>query len=439
MRLLHLTSVYAPQAFGGAERVVQTLAEHQAEEGWTVGVAHLVPQRTPQATLNGVAVLPLAHRNPLWLLDSARYPGPVRKVNKLATIYNVLTARDFAQVLDSFAPDVLHSHSMAELTPWMWAAARRRGIPIVHTLHDYDLLCIRTTLFKDGRRCETPHRSCRLLSAVKRRCHAAIGQVVGVSQAILDVHRGHGLFAHLPAAAQHVIWNPVVASPPAIRPAREGVLTFGFLGRLVPEKGIDILLEACRRLGPGAWQLRIGGRPPADDADLRARAAGLPIVFDGYVNPAAFLREIDMLVAPMTWCEPFGLTVVEALSAGVPVLGSDLGGVGEIIRAVDAALLVPAGDAAALAARMAAIIAAGRGRLAAAPDAAAVRARTDPQAVARAYRGVYALAAGSASRGVAEAGAPVASDRKLSQTALQCSMVRGYTSNGEILATMGLV
>ena len=402
MRLLHLTSLYAPHHFGGAELVVQTLAEIQAQAGMTVGVAHLAPAPVPPSQLNGVDVLPLAHRNPLWIMESGRYSGLVRKLNKVATIFNVLTARDFAGVLDSFAPDILHTHSMAELTPWMWAAAKQRGIPIVHSLHDFDLMCIRTTLFKDGKACQPPHLACRALSYPKQRQHRAIDQVVGVSQTILDVHLEHGLFTHLPATARHVIWNPVNAMTDVVRQRLSGPLIFGFLGRPVPEKGIDVLIEACRQMGPGNWELRVGGRSPVGDSELRARAAGLPITFEGYVQPGDFLGRIDVLVAPAVWSEPFGLTVVEALTAGVPVLGSDLGGVGEIIRAADPSWLVPAGDPAGLAQRLTAIVAAGRqDRSMALPDLAAIRARTEPISVAARYEAVYALVSKTAMRVVA--------------------------------------
>lgn len=391
MRLLHLTSTYAPHVFGGAEKVVQCLAEHQAADGWQVGVTHLVPKPAERHQLNGVDVLPLQHRNPLWLEDSARYPGVIRKINKVATIYNYLTARDFAAVLDSFLPDILHTHSMPELTPMMWAAASRRRIQIVHTLHDFDLMCVRATLFKDGALCSPRHLSCRVMSLPKRISHRHVSQVVGVSQSILDMHRKQGFFQHLPEAAQHVIWNPVQAKPDKMHAPPNGPISFGFLGRLVQEKGIDVLLDACRAMPGGNWQVRIAGRSPTNDADLRRRAEGLPVVFEGFVTPKEFFRKIDVLVVPALWSEPFGLTVIEALLAGVPVIGSDIGGVGEIIRTIDESLLVPAGDAQALAKRMSHIVAAGRENLPALSGITALRDRTRPSSVVQLYRDVYAL------------------------------------------------
>jgi len=391
MRLLHLTSTYEPHVFGGAERVVRRLAEHQAAEGWQVGVTHLVPRPAVHHRLNDVDILPLQHRNPLWLEDSARYPGVVRKVNKVATIFNYRTARDFARVLADFAPDILHTHSMTELTPMMWSAANDRKIPIVHTLHDFDLMCVKATLFKDGIPCSPRHASCRLMSLPKKAPHRHIRQVVGVSQSILQTHLQQGFFSHLPQAARHVIWNPLPSISSEARAVRSGPMTFGFLGRLVQEKGIDILLDACRILPGGDWQLRIAGRSPTDDSALRHRAQGLPVTFEGFVPSAEFFRGIDVLVVPALWSEPFGLTVIEALLAGVCVIGSDIGGVGEILRTIDESLLVPPGDVQALANRMTRCVASGRDQLGELRGLAALRMRTLPAYAAEKYKTVYSL------------------------------------------------
>ncbi len=378
MRILHLSSLYHPYRFGGAERVVQALAEGAAAAGASVAVAHLVPKRSPDFTHNEVEVFPLAHRNPLWIETSKRYPGLVRNVNKVATLFNVLTARDAADVIDRYAPDIVHTHSMTELTPWIWKRARERGKTIVHTLQDYDLLCIRGALFKDGRRCDKRHAACVLFSEVKRRYHTMIDHVVGISETVLDAHLERGFFEHLPPSRRQVVWNPVHEGVVEAGRRRDGgPLRFGFLGRLVEEKGIDLLLAACRQLPREGWTLTIGGRAPGGDDDLRRRSEGLPITFAGFVETIRFLSDIDVLVAPVLWAEPFGLTIVEALAAGVPVIGSRLGGVGEILRDVEPGWLFPPGDVAALVALMREMIACPPAPPAASPGYRSVMERTD--------------------------------------------------------------
>ncbi|PZP32070.1 MAG: glycosyl transferase [Roseateles depolymerans] len=387
MKILHLSSVYAPQRIGGAEKVVEMLAEHSAALGHEVAVAHIAPEPAPPHQRHGVAVHPLRHRNPLWIGDSGRHPL-LRQANKVATLFNVFTTADFARLLRELRPDVVHSHSMVELPPWVWQVAASQGCAVVHTLHDYDLLCIRSSLFKDGAHCVPRHTACRMFSRVKLTQHGHIHQVVGVSQAILDRHLQDGCFAQLPEASRHVIWNPVMPAPARPRAGDSGPRRFGFIGRLVPEKGLATLIEACRQLPAEGWQLRIAGRLGEQEAELRRLVEGLPVELVGYVDPAEFLATLDTLVVPSVWLEPFGLTTVEAYAAGVPVIGADTAGVAEIVGAVDPGALVPPGDAAALAALMQAVLRDGPRPLPAAARAAVLE-RTRPGPVAQAYDAVY--------------------------------------------------
>lgn len=391
MNILHLSSVYAPHAVGGAEKVVQTLAEGAAALGHQVAVAHLAPNPAPAALRHGVQVRPLAHRNPLWIADAARFPAPLRQLNKAATLFNVLTAADFARVLREVQPDVVHSHSMVELTPAMWAAARRHGATLVHTLHDFDLLCIRAALFRHGRPCERQHLACRLFSQVKRHFHRHVDHVVGVSRAILDTHLAHGCFQHLPAARRHVVWNPVQqldgAAPASRQRERSAPLTLGFMGRLVEEKGLSTLLQACRRLPPEGWRLRIAGRVDAHNPWL-VQAQGLPVEFLGHADPSAFLAAVDTLVVPSLWQEPFGLTVAEAYAQGVPVLGAATGGIAELVGDADPQALFEPGNVDALAQRLATLLQQGPRPLPAEP-LRRLLARVAPAAVVQHYLDIY--------------------------------------------------
>jgi glycogen(starch) synthase len=390
MRILHFSSLYAPYYVGGAERVIEVLAAGLASRGFEVAVAHLAPQADSAHERDGVAVYPLAHRNPLWIEKLAGYPAPIRNANKLATLFNVLTTHDAAALIDHYRPDIVHTHSMVELPPFIWSKAKQRGVKIVHTLQDFDLLCIRAALFKDGHFCTRRHHACKAFSLLKKACHKAIDSVVGASRSILDIHRGYGFFDHIAEDHRHVVWNPAafeVTAPEA--QFRSGHMRFGFLGRIVPDKGIEVLLDACRTLSGANWELKIAGRAPRGEEGLRRRAEGMPVSFLGFVNPPDFFKEIDVLVAPILWSEPFGMTVVEALAAGVPVIGSRLAGVAEVLGSVESDWLVPPGDVPALAALMREIIQNGAPDVRSNPKIANVLLRTSHEYVVDRYVDVY--------------------------------------------------
>jgi len=389
-RILHVSSVYPPFVFGGAEKVVEMLAEGQAARGHVVGAAYLTRDAQPAGTRHGVSVLPQESRNLLWIDDVFASSRPKRTANKLGQLVNYRAAQDFGRAIAAFRPDIVHTHSMVELPPMIWNEIARSSARSVHTLHDYDLICSRASLFRNGRSCETLHASCRITAQWKARFAGRIDAVAAVSAPVLDEHRRHGLFTDLPPSHARVVWNGVKAAGAQQRPVRTGEIVFGFLGRLVPEKGIEVLLAACRLLPETGWRLRVAGRAQEGDAAYRAMASGLPVEFLGFADPSAFLQSVDVLVVPSIWREPFGLTVVEAYAQGVPVVGSRLGAIADLVGTVGADWLVTPGDPAALAERMLRIITERRASLPGPDDFAVVLAGVTPDAMFDAYDDLYA-------------------------------------------------
>jgi glycogen(starch) synthase len=392
MRILHLSSLYPPHVLGGAERVVEMLAEGQVREGHEVAVAYIAPRAEPAGERHGVKTFPIANPNLVWIEDIPFKSSALRAVNKALTVINPRTAAAFGAIVDQWRPDVVHSHSMVILPPTAWARAKRTGARLVHTLHDYDMVCLKATLFKSGHNCGKPHAACDYSSRWKARYAPLFDAVVGVSGAVLKEHADRGVLAAVPPAHRSVIWNGVgIKQASALsKPPRAGPFTFGFIGRLMPEKGLDALLAACRSLPPEGWRLRIAGKAPGDN-DYEQRTAGLPIEFCGFVEPGAFLDTLDVLVVPPVWREPFGLTVVEAMARGVPVLGSSNGAVGELVEksGLGPAWVVPADDAPALATRMTQLLDAGRDALPSPASFAGLLDAVAPEKMVRAYLALY--------------------------------------------------
>jgi glycogen(starch) synthase len=260
LRILHISSVYPPHVVGGAEKVVEMLAEAQAARGHRVGAAYLTKDTQPAGERHGVTVLPQTSRNLVWMEDVFASPRPMRTANKLAQLVGYRAAADFGAAIAKFKPDIVHTHSMVELPPMIWSEIAKSGARAVHTLHDYDLVCSRASLFRNGATCEALHPSCRVTAAWKARFAGKIDAVAAVSEPVLEQHRRYGLFNDMADDRARVIWNAVDVPQGHRRPGRIGDMVFGFLGRLVPEKGIEPLLAACRLLPKTGWRLRVAGR-----------------------------------------------------------------------------------------------------------------------------------------------------------------------------------
>jgi glycosyltransferase involved in cell wall biosynthesis len=105
------------------------------------------------------------------------------------------------------------------------------------------------------------------------------------------------------------------------------------LGRISPEKGIELLIDELMKDTSLNWKLTIGGTGDGDYvASLKARYNDPRVRFLGHVDASSFLRELDVLVVPSRWNEPFGRVIVEAYSQGIPVVGANTGGIPEVIE-----------------------------------------------------------------------------------------------------------
>ena len=181
--------------------------------------------------------------------------------------------------------------------------------------------------------------------------------------------------------------GPASGPPPAIAPAGRPVVLA--VGRLAPQKGFSVLLQAAaawRDLNPVPLVVIAGDGPPAGELRARAAQCGVDAVFPGHRDDVpALLAAAAVFVLPSTW-EGQPLVLQEALRAGTPVVATRVGGIPGL-TGEDAAILVPQGDARALAAAVRSVLTdprlAARLRAAAAARAATLPTEADAVADAR--------------------------------------------------------
>ena len=172
------------------------------------------------------------------------------------------------------------------------------------------------------------------------------------TQSAADVLRAKGYTKSIHVIPQFGT-DPDLFQPASARPNRP--FTIGYLGRLVEEKGVALLLEAAAHLS-GDWQMRfVGGGPLHEALVQQAQALGIAerVTFVGQVpstDMPMHYRALDALVLPSltrpNWKEQFGRVLVEAMASGVPVVGSDSGAIPDVIG--DAGVIVPEGSCEAL-------------------------------------------------------------------------------------------
>jgi len=271
----------------------------------------------------------------------------------------------FSRVLSDFRPDVVHIHNwFPTISATVFRTCQQAHVPIVHTLHNYRLLCVTATLFRDGGVCEdcigttfrTPgvihkcYRQSRLGSAVATAgmlAHWATGtwhRCVDRFIALSEFSKQKFIQGCLPAE-KIVVKSNFIDPAPEVGSGDGGYLLYA--GRLTEEKGLRTLLK-CWRSGPDLPRLVIAGTGPLEAEVSQAVAALSNVEWLGSVPGG---RVLDLMgraaatICPSLWYEGMPRTVIESFAVGTPVVASNIGCYPEMLVDGVSGALFPTGDA----------------------------------------------------------------------------------------------
>jgi glycosyltransferase involved in cell wall biosynthesis len=205
-------------------------------------------------------------------------------------------------------------------------------IPIVHTLRDYYLSCPRSTRYKNNTICKKPCFDCSLYSIPKKKLSNDVGTVVGISKFILNEHLKEGYFSK--AKHRKTIGNAyTLPTSTFANQFSSEEYKIGYIGRIEQAKGIEVLLKAFSELENPNLKLLVAGSGNEQYLQyLQKKYNDTRVQYLGHIEPEVFYVDIDLLVVPSLWNEPFGRVVIEALSYGLIVVASNRGGISEIIE-----------------------------------------------------------------------------------------------------------
>jgi glycosyltransferase involved in cell wall biosynthesis len=393
MKVLQVPFTYHPDPCGGTEIYVEALARRLCVHGVDSVIA--APGSRSEAIEHGG-------------LQVRRYAvnSQVTNLRDLYGEGDEQAAAGFDKILEDEKPDLVHLHAQTRAVSLHTVrAVRRRRIPVAYTYHTPTATCQRGTLLRWGNEvCEgvmseglctacalqgrglnrlaaravaalpaVLGRLCgqaslrggvwtavraRELTTLRHQCArkflAEADHIVAVCEWVRSVLLRNGVSAEKITLSRQGLCQDLLEEPVArVSSARAGALRVVFLGRLDPTKGVDILLRAMRAMPEAQVAVDIYGIAQGEagrayEANLRAMVkADARITFHNPVPAGRVvetLRAYDVLAVPSQWLETGPMVVLEAFAAGVPVLGSQLGGIAELVRDEVDGLLVPSAD-----------------------------------------------------------------------------------------------
>jgi glycosyltransferase involved in cell wall biosynthesis len=394
VKILQVPYCFYPDPVGGTEIYVEALATHLQQQGIEIIIA--APATTNQ------------HYQHQTLPVKRFAVSPTPTLPELYGRGDPQAAHHFSQILDEEQPDLVHLHAFTSGVSYrLVQAAKQRQIPVIFTYHTPTVSCQRGTLLQNGveicsgklDRATCTRCTLQGMGIVPQAADliSHLPGVIAYPLKKLDLQGGiwtalrigelvqgrHEAFHHLMMDADHIIavcqWvkdvlllNGVdetkitvlrqgLCHPiPAVIQGQQHFLEDGsaplklvFLGRLDPTKGIHLVLQALSQLPNLPISLDIYGISQSVAVDSYQQQLKTIITQDsrvrllppiGATEVVQTIAQYDLLVVPSQWLETGPMVVLEAFAAGVPVIGSGLGGIAELVQDEVNGILVEPGS-----------------------------------------------------------------------------------------------
>jgi len=346
-----MSNLYPPYVLGGAELYVQQIAKKLSAKH-DISIITTAPFGTDNASVSNLEVKgkeTIYRFYPLNLYSAYNYalkPTFIKPIWHLFDVWNPHVYIFVKEVLKREMPEVVHVHNFKGMSASVFSAANDLGIPIIHTVHDYDLICPKTTMLtRTNASCVTPHSLCRIYRWLSKRI--ALTAVIAPSDFMLKTLSSYGMFPDVPKI---MLPLGIEECEPVARVGK-GTFDILYVGRLGKHKGVDTLIEAVKGLDLRNARLHIVGQGSDRKRLERVAHDDSRIIIYGFLAPDK-LRKLysiaDVAVVPSIYNEPFGLVIPEYFWHGIPVLGSRAGAIPELINDGFNGFLFPPGDVEAL-------------------------------------------------------------------------------------------
>ncbi|HBK34201.1 TPA: hypothetical protein DEP34_02710 [Candidatus Uhrbacteria bacterium] len=357
MNILLLSNLYRPYARGGAEIIARRVAQELLGRGHKVtivssmpfdGFWSFFPRVTEQQIEKIYRFYPL---NLYHTLSDTSVPFVFRAFWHLIDLWNPQTTWCVRKILAKEKPDVILTHNLKGLGMQAFRVAHESGIRHIHTIHDVQL-SLPSGLLLAGQE-QAWIQTSFLRKWYERQVQKMVRSpdvVISPSHFLAEFYKKRHFFTD---SRIETIPNPAPDIKLPTRtccPQTKKALHVLFAGQLEKHKGILLLMDVARQM-EGKIELHIAGEGSLADFITERSNLDVHVHYHGFVS-FEHLEDLfgicDVSVVPSLCYENSPTVIYESLQAGVPVVASHIGGVGELVHDGKNGFLVPAGDGEAL-------------------------------------------------------------------------------------------
>ncbi len=359
MKICLVTNLYEPYSTGGADIYVKWLAQALMQHGYEPFVVTTCPSRESfpgfsKEVIDGILIYRFYPLNIYWGYQAQRKPLFLKPFWHTIELWNPHVYFVFRDILSKESPDIVHINNMGGFSNAIFWAAKNKRCRLIYTLHDYLSVCPKSILLRNNFGiCSEPHLLCKFYQIIKRwNLRKTVDIVISPSQFVIEMHRKHRL---LDTNHHVVIQQGVEINSENIEQINKvrgdydakGSIAILYVGRVEEYKGVAVLARAFKSVKRDNLSLHIAGTGDFME-NMQAELKDCDNVkFYGWVSGAEkeklFLNS-DVCVLPSTWYDNAPLVIFEAYKYGLPVIGSRIGGIPEMIKQDETGFLFEPGD-----------------------------------------------------------------------------------------------
>lgn len=353
MSICFINALFPPDAYGGAENYVKRTAKELISRDYDVtiittqkydGISSLSPTR------DDYEEIPIWRFYPLNLYH--RTDGESANIIEKAVWHqldtnNIHSKKVVKKILAKVEPDVIHTNNLTGISTSIGKAVRQSESFHVHTLHDYSLICPKSNMTReltasegDIEVCKDPPTPCRIFSKQKQSTLGRPDLVLSPSQHVIDIHHENGIFRDVPCRRLRL----GIKSIDSHRSISDN-LSVLYVGKQMKAKGIKTLFDAARQLPEITFH--VCGTGPLEDETERMSETIDNFCYHGFVSETKLKQlrsKSRVAIVPSIWMENSPFTIYESFASGLPVIGSNIGGIPELIEPDERGDLFTAGD-----------------------------------------------------------------------------------------------
>lgn len=333
MKICFLSNLYPPNVLGGAEIVVQKMAKSMIERGHEVIVITTSPDEEEHILEEDSVKIFQLNTTRLYPTYKQTEPQGVKKpLWHLFDLWNGATLSAVKDILVRESVDIVHINNFKGLSLSCFKAGKDLNIPVVYESHDFSLICPRANLIRGNNSlCEKRNFICNEYVNIQRRLlDDNVDLLISPSQFMIDKFHDNNFFNNV-----RCVKIPLGVEYSSNKTIKDyETIDITYIGTLGKHKGVHTLITAFKDIDNENIKLHIIGKGYDEEEFKQLAMDDDRIIFHGFVDNKDILKfyeQTNVLVIPSICYDNSPLVIYESFSTGTPVIGSDIGGIPELV------------------------------------------------------------------------------------------------------------